>query len=158
MVLGVVAGLLAGYYRGWTDSILSRSMDVILAFPVLLFAIGVGFACNTAEGCVGGLLKPGISTVLFVIVIPTFPYFARIVRGQVLSLREREFVEAARSLGASGPRIMFRESLPNLIAPLIVYGTLIIPANIRFEAALSFLCVGIKWPNPSWGALIADAA
>jgi peptide/nickel transport system permease protein len=125
---------------------------------VLLFAIGVGFACNTSEGCLNGAIKPGISTVVFVIVIPTFPYFARIVRGQVLSLREREFVEAARSLGASGPRIMFREILPNLIAPLIVYGTLIIPANILFEAALSFLGVGIKEPNPSWGAMIADAA
>ncbi|MEA2443896.1 MAG: peptide/nickel transport system permease protein [Thermoleophilales bacterium] len=158
LILGVAAGLYAGFYRGWIDSVLSRSMDVILAFPVLLFAIGVGFACNTADGCVHGLLKPGISTVVFVIVIPTFPYFARIVRGQVLSLREREFVEAARSLGASGPRIMFREILPNLVAPLIVYATLIIPANILFEAALSFLGVGIKEPNPSWGAMIADAA
>jgi peptide/nickel transport system permease protein len=158
MFLGVVAGMTAGFYRGWADSILSRFLDVILAFPVLLFAIGVGFACNTSEGCLGGALKPGISTVVFVIVVPTFPYFARIVRGQVLSLREREFVEAARSLGASGPRIMFREILPNLIAPLIVYGTLIIPANILFEAALSFLGVGIKEPNPSWGAMIADAA
>jgi ABC-type dipeptide/oligopeptide/nickel transport system permease subunit len=158
MLLGVVAGLVAGFYRGWADSLLSRGLDVILAFPVLLFAIGVGFACNTPEGCLGGALKPGISTVVFVIVIPTFPYFARIVRGQVLSLREREFVEAARSLGASGPRIMFREILPNLVAPLIVYGTLIIPANILFEASLSFLGVGIKEPNPSWGAMIADAA
>jgi peptide/nickel transport system permease protein len=158
LVLGVAAGLFAGFYRGWVDSFLSRGMDVILAFPVLLFAIGVGFACNTADGCIGGLLKPGLSTVVFVIVIPTFPYFARIVRGQVLSLREREFVEAARSLGASGPRIMFREILPNLVAPLIVYATLIIPANILFEAALSFLGVGIREPNPSWGAMIADAA
>ena len=124
---------------------------MILAFPVLLFAIGVGFACNTAEGCLGGALKPGITTVVFVIVVPTFPYFARIVRGQVLSLREREFVEAARSLGASDTRIMFREILPNLIAPLIVYATLIIPANILFEAALSFLGVGIEEPNPAGG-------
>ena len=158
MFLGVIAGMVSGFYRGWVDSFMSRGLDVILAFPVLLFAIGVGFACNTSEGCLGGALKPGISTVVFVIVVPTFPYFARIVRGQVLSLREREFVEAARSLGASGPRIMFREILPNLIAPLIVYGTLIIPANILFEAALSFLGVGIKEPNPSWGAMIADAA
>jgi peptide/nickel transport system permease protein len=148
----------AGFHRGWVDSILSRGLDVILAFPVLLFAIGVGFACNTREGCLGGLLKPGISTVVFVIVIPTFPYFARIVRGQVLSLREREFVEASRSLGASNSRIMFREILPNLVAPLIVYATLIIPANILFEAALSFLGVGIKEPNPSWGAMLSDAA
>jgi peptide/nickel transport system permease protein len=156
MFIGVIIGLIAGYYRGWADSLLSRSMDVILAFPVLLFAIGIGTAC-VGKGCFGGLLKPGIATVIFVIVIPTFPYFARIVRGQVLSLREREFIEAARSLGASGPRIMFREVLPNLVAPLIVYGTLIIPANILFEAALSFLGVGIREPNPSWGAMIAKA-
>jgi ABC-type dipeptide/oligopeptide/nickel transport system permease subunit len=158
LVLGLIAGLYAGYHRGWVDSLLSRGLDVILAFPVLLFAIGVGSACQSAEGCANGLLKPGVSTVVFVIVIPTFPYFARIVRGQVLSLREREFVEAARSLGASNTRIMFREVLPNLIAPLIVYATLIIPANILFEAALSFLGVGIEEPNPSWGAMIADAA
>jgi len=158
MVIGVVIGLTAGYYRGWADSLLSRGLDVILGFPVLLFAIGVGFACNTPQGCLNGALKPGISTVVFVIVIPTFPYFARIVRGQVLSLREREFVEAARSLGASDRRIMFREILPNLVAPLIVYGTLIIPANILFEASLSFLGVGIKEPNPSWGAMLSDAA
>ena len=157
LVLGVAAGLFAGYHRGWTDSLLSRGLDVILAFPVLLFAIGVGSACR-GEGCAGGLLKPGISTVVFVIVIPTFPYFARIVRGQVLSLREREFVEAAHSLGASSARIMVREILPNLVAPLIVYATLVIPANILFEASLSFLGVGISEPNPSWGAMIADAA
>jgi ABC-type dipeptide/oligopeptide/nickel transport system permease subunit len=157
MLLGVAAGLFAGYHRGWTDSLLSRGLDVILAFPVLLFAIGVGSACR-GQGCAGGLLKPGITTVVFVIVIPTFPYFARIVRGQVLSLREREFVDAARSLGASNTRIMFREILPNLIAPLIVYGTLVIPANILFEAALSYLGVGISEPNASWGAMIADAS
>jgi ABC-type dipeptide/oligopeptide/nickel transport system permease subunit len=157
LLLGVVAGLYAGYHRGWVDSILSRGLDVMLAFPVLLFAVGVGAACK-GQGCAGGVLKPGISTVVFVIVIPTFPYFARIVRGQVLSLREREFVEAARSLGASSSRIMFREILPNLVAPLIVYATLIIPANILFEAALSFLGVGISEPNPSWGAMISDAS
>src|SRR5205823_2636532 len=84
-------------------------------------------------------------------------YIARIVRGQVLSLREKEFVEAARALGASNRRILFREILPNLTAPIIVYTTLIIPTNILFEAALSFLGVGVQPPNPSWGAMIADA-
>ena len=157
LVAGVVAGLYAGYHRGWVDSLLSRGLDVILAFPVLLFAIGVASACS-GQGCVGGLLQPGITTVVFVIVIPTFPYFARIVRGQVLSLREQEFVQAAEALGASGTRIMFREILPNLVAPLIVYATLMVPANILFEASLSFLGVGISEPNPSWGAMIADAA
>jgi peptide/nickel transport system permease protein len=157
MLLGVVAGLYAGFYRGWVDSILSRGLDVILAFPVLLFAIGVGSACKSEAGCLGGALKPGITTVVFVIVIPTFPYFARIVRGQVLSLREREFVEAAHSLGASNARIMFREILPNLVAPLIVYSSLLIPANILLEAALSFLGVGVGAGTPSWGGMINEA-
>jgi ABC-type dipeptide/oligopeptide/nickel transport system permease subunit len=157
LALGTAVGLLAGYRGGWADSLIARGIDVILAFPVLLFAVGVAGACNTPEGCAGGALKPGMSTVIFAIVIPTFPYFARIVRGQVLSLREREFVEAARSIGASDARIMFREILPNLTAPLIVYATLVIPANILLEASLSFLGVGIEEPNPSWGAMIADA-
>jgi peptide/nickel transport system permease protein len=157
LLLGTVAGLVAGYYRGLTDTLIARGVDIMLAFPVLLFAVGVGFACNTPEGCAGGLIKPGISTLVVVIAIPTIPIFARLVRGQVLSLREREFVDAARILGASAPRIMFREILPNLVAPLIVYATLLIPANILFEAALSFLGVGIQEPDPSWGAMIDDA-
>jgi peptide/nickel transport system permease protein len=95
--------------------------------------------------------------VIFVIVLSTWPYMARIIRGQVLSLREKEFVEAARSLGASDSRIIFRHVLPNLVAPIIVYSTLIIPTNILFEAALSFLGVGVQPPTASWGAMIADA-
>ena len=157
LVVGAAIGLVAGYRGGWVDSLISRGIDVILAFPVLLFAVGVAGACDTAEGCAGGALKPGIATVVVAIVIPTIPYFARIARGQVLSLREREWVEAARSIGASDARIMFREILPNLVAPLIVYATLIIPANILLEAALSFLGVGIEEPTPSWGAMLADA-
>jgi peptide/nickel transport system permease protein len=95
--------------------------------------------------------------VIFVITFVNWTYIARIVRGQVLSLREKEFVEAARSLGASNSRIIFREILPNLTAPIIVYATLIIPQNILFEAALSFLGVGVQPPNPSWGAMLAEA-
>ena len=95
--------------------------------------------------------------VIVVIVIASWPYVARLVRGQVLSLREKEFVEASWSLGASDKRIIFREILPNLIAPLIVYATILIPQNILFEAALSFLGVGIDPENPSWGAMISDA-
>ena len=157
LALGTAIGLLAGYRGGWTDSLLSRGIDVMLAFPVLLFAVGVAGACDTPEGCAGGTLKPGMTTVIVVIGVTTFPYFARLVRGQVLSLREREWVDAARSIGASDRRIMFREILPNLAAPLIVYATLVIPANILLEASLSFLGVGIEEPNPSWGAMIADA-
>jgi peptide/nickel transport system permease protein len=155
VVVGVVIGLIAGYYRGITDSLLTRAMDVMLAFPVLLLAIGLGVAC--ADGCVGGAIQPGLTVVVTVIALSLWPYMARIVRGQVLSLREKEFVEAARSLGASHSRIIFREILPNLVAPIIVYGTILIPQVILFEAALSFLGIGIEPGTPSWGSMISDA-
>ncbi len=155
LLIGLAIGLFAGFYRGITDSLLSRLMDVVLAFPVLLLGLGIGAAC--LHGCVGGLLRPGLVTVTAIIALIQWPIFARIVRGQVLSLREEQFVEAARAIGASGPRIMFREILPNLVAPLIVYTTLVIPQNILLEAALSFLGVGIRDPNPSWGSMISTA-
>jgi peptide/nickel transport system permease protein len=115
-------------------------------------------ACSTGDGCAGGLIQPGLTVVVFVIAIASFPYIARIIRGQVLSLREKEFVEAARSLGASDRRIIFRHILPNLVAPIIVYTTLVLPQNILFEAALSFLGVGVEPPTASWGQMIADAS
>jgi peptide/nickel transport system permease protein len=157
VLIGVTLGLVAGYYRGWVDSLLTRTMDVFLAFPVLVLAVGIGVACSGKEGCLGGALKPGLSVVIFVIVLTTWPYMARIVRGQVLSLREREFVEASRSLGASDRRIIFREILPNLVAPIIVYSTVLIPQNILYEAALSFLGVGVSPDTASWGQMISDA-
>jgi len=156
VVVGVTLGMIAGFYRGWIDSVLSRIMDIQLAFPVLLLAIGLGAACSLS-GCFGGILQPGLPVVIFVIAIAQWPYMARIIRGQTLSLREKEFVEAARSLGASNTRIIFREVLPNLVAPIIVYSTVLIPTNILFEAALSFLGVGVQPPTPSWGAMIAEA-
>jgi ABC-type dipeptide/oligopeptide/nickel transport system permease subunit len=223
VVIGVTLGMIAGYYRGFVDTALSRSMDVVLAFPVLLLALGLGAACSL-KGCLtadavgkdlliagvvvmlipvimtaiaqargrpgfnaitgsdwalrlapGGLIivlglifsflvpskktliEPGLPVVIFVITLAGWPYMARIIRGQVLSLREKEFVEAARSLGASDARIIFRHILPNLVAPIIVYTTLLIPTNILFEAALSFLGVGVQPPTASWGAMIADA-
>ena len=158
MFLGVVFGIIAGYFRGWVDTLLSRSFDVILAFPYLLLGLGIGAACSFGNGCLGGLIKPGVGTVIFVIVFSTWVYIARIIRGQVLTLREKEFVEASRSLGSSHPRIMFREILPNLVAPIIVYTTIFIPTNILFEAALSFLGVGIQPPTSSWGKMIQDAS
>ena len=137
-LVGVTMGLLAGYRGGVSDTIISRAADIVLAMPILLFAIGIATVCSvTAEGCLGGLLQPGLSLVIGIIAIFTWPNMARLVRGQVLSLREREFIEASRSLGARGGRIMFRELLPNLVAPIVVYATLIIPNNIIFEAALS---------------------
>jgi peptide/nickel transport system permease protein len=155
VVIGVVLGLIAGYYRGAVDSVLTRAMDVMLAFPVLLLAIGLGVAC--ADGCLNDTIKPGLTVVVTVIALSLWPYMARIVRGQVLSLREKEFIEAAKSLGASNSRIIFREILPNLVAPIIVYGTILIPQVILFEAALSFLGIGIDPGTPSWGSMISDA-
>src|SRR5262245_8763398 len=157
VLFGTILGLIAGFYRGWIDTIIARSLDVMLAFPVLLFGLGVATACSGENGCVGGLIQPGLSVVIAIIVLANTPYVARIIRGQVLSLREKEFVEASRSLGASNRRIMFRDILPNLVAPIIVYATLFIPANILLEAALSFLGVGVQPPTPSWGAMLSDA-
>jgi peptide/nickel transport system permease protein len=155
VVIGVTLGMIAGYYRGWVDTGFSRIMDLMLAFPVLVLAVGIGVAC--VQGCVGGALQPGITVVIFVITLTTWPYMARIIRGQVLSLREREFIDASRSLGASDRRIIFREILPNLVAPIIVYSTVLVPQNILYEAALSFLGVGVDPSKPSWGAMISDA-
>jgi len=132
-------------------------IDVVLAFPILLLGLGLAAACSGADGCVGGLVQPGLPVVIMVIAIINWTYIARIVRGQVLSLREKEFVEAARSLGASNRRIIVREVLPNLVAPLIVYSSLLIPANILLEAALSFLGVGVGGGTPSWGGMISEA-
>ena len=156
-VLGTVMGLVAGFYRGWADTLISRTIDVFLAFPVLVLGLGIGAACGV-RGCLSGIIQPGLSTVIFIIVLANFTYIARIIRGQVLSLREKEFIEASRSLGASDNRILFKEILPNLVAPLIVYSTLLIPTNILFEAGLSFLGVGIRPPQASWGQMISDAS
>jgi len=157
VLIGTTLGIIAGYFRGWLDTGISRTLDIGLAFPVLLLGLGLATACSGQNGCVGGLIQPGLSVVIFIIVIANSPYVARIIRGQVLSLREKEFVEASRSLGASNRRIMFREILPNLVAPIIVYSTLFIPANILLEAALSFLGVGVQPPQASWGEMLAKA-
>jgi ABC-type dipeptide/oligopeptide/nickel transport system permease subunit len=155
-LVGVTVGLLAGFYRGGVDTVLSRTTDVVLSIPILLLGLGVGAACSV-RGCLKGVIEPGLSLVIFIIAISTWPYMMRIVRGLVLSLREREFVEASRALGASKTRIMFREILPNLAAPIIVFSTLQIPINILFEAALSYLGIGIRPPTASWGQMISAA-
>ena len=132
-------------------------MDVFLAFPLLVFAIALaGVIPDTAFGLSGDALR--IALLIFIIGFFSWPYIGRIVRGQTLSLREREFVDAARSLGARGPYIIFKEMLPNLVAPILVYATLLIPTNILFEAALSFLGVGIRPPTASWGGMLSEAA
>lgn len=157
VLAGIAAGLVAGYFRGWVDTGISRLIDVLLAVPYLLLATGIAAACSFGDGCFGGLLKPGIAVVIFVIAFTSWTFIARIVRGQTLSLREKEFVEASRSLGASNGRIVFREILPNLAAPIIVYASVLVPQVILYESALSFLGVGVQPPRASWGQMIAEA-
>ena len=158
VVLGVILGLMAGFYRGKVDTFVSRLIDIVLSLPILLLALGLVAACSLSKtGCLGGLIRPGLLLVSYVIALFNWPYIARIVRGQVLSLREKEFVEAARAQGAGNVRIMFREILPNVVAPIIVYTTLIIPNNILFEAALSFLGAGVPPTTASWGKMLSDA-
>jgi peptide/nickel transport system permease protein len=133
---------------------------VFLAFPLLLFALALA-AIISDKFTLLGLTMTGdflhISVLIFIIGFFGWPYAGRIVRGQTIALREREFVDAARVLGARPGRIIRKELMPNLIAPILVYGTLLIPANILFEAALSFLGVGIRPPTPSWGKMLNDA-
>jgi peptide/nickel transport system permease protein len=157
LFIGLVVGLWAGFFGGWIDSALSRISDVVLAMPQLLLAIGIAAACNI-RGCLGGHLQPGIPVVIVVIAFFSWSYIARIVRGYTLSLREKEFVESARALGAGNVRILATEIFPNLVGPLIVYTTLLIPTNILFEAALSYLGLGVPQSEASWGAILTDAS
>lgn len=157
LVIGVTLGVLAGFRGGWVDTIVSRAIDIVLSMPLLVFAIGIATAC-AARGCLSGIIKPGLPLVIFIIALFSWTYIARIIRGQTLSIRERDFIEASRSLGASPRRIIAREILPNLVAPIIIYATLIIPGNILFEAYLSFLGLGVPPATPSWGRMISDAA
>jgi peptide/nickel transport system permease protein len=159
VAIGVILGIVAGYVGGKIDTVISRTIDVILSLPLLLFAIGVAAACSTSrEGCLGGKIKPGLSLVIFIIAAFSWPYIARIVRGSTLSIREKEYIEASRSLGAGTFRIMLKEVLPNLVAPIIIYATFLIPSNIIFEAALSFLGLGVPQRTPSWGRMLSDAS
>jgi ABC-type dipeptide/oligopeptide/nickel transport system permease subunit len=156
VVIGVFMGVIAGYFGGWVDQLIARGMDIFLAFPLLVFAIAlVGVVPGSAFGLSGNTLR--VSLLIFIIGFFAWPYMGRIIRGQTLSLREREFVDAARSLGARGPYILFRELLPNLVGPIVVYSTLLIPTNILFEAALDYLGVGLIPPTPSWGQMLANA-
>jgi peptide/nickel transport system permease protein len=156
VILGTLLGSAAGYFGGWIDAVISRVMDVLLAFPQLLFSIAlISVLPDRVFGMSGS--APRIGVLVVVIGFFGWPYIGRIVRGQTLSLREREFVEAAKSLGARPGRILIKELLPNLVAPILVYTTLMIPTNILTEAALSYLGVGVKPPTPSWGQMLSDA-
>ncbi|MFE7171946.1 ABC transporter permease [Streptomyces sp. NPDC057616] len=156
VVIGTVLGILAGFFGGWVDSVISRIMDGLLAFPQLLFIIAlVSVMPNEMLGLTGSSVR--VFVMILVIGFFGWPYIGRVVRGQTLSLREREYVEAARSLGAGRFYILFKELLPNLVAPIIVYTTMMIPTNILTEAALSFLGVGVKPPTSSWGQMLSTA-
>jgi peptide/nickel transport system permease protein len=154
----VALGILAGYYRGVSDSLISRLMDLLLSFPTTLFSIALLSVFAIVPSFLGLSGVPlRYAVIIFVLGFFGFPYIGRIVRGQVLSLREKEFVDAARSLGASNWRIMSREILPNIVGPILVYTTLTVPSNILGEAGLSYLGVGIQPPGVSWGGMLSTA-
>ena len=159
MLIGVTLGAIAGYYRGWVDTIVSRLTEVTMAFPALLFAIALASTAGTQLNGItfGGLVGEGVITLVLVFTVFGWYYPARIIRAKVFSLREKEFIEAALMTGASDMRIIRSHLLPHLVAPIIVYSTLIVAAYVLSEAALSFLGVGIQPPTASWGNLLADA-
>jgi peptide/nickel transport system permease protein len=156
--LGVLMGLLAGYFRGWVDTIVSRLIEVVMVFPALLFIIAVRVVAGQQLNAITfGFLAKGVFTLVLIFSVIGWFYPARIIRGVVFSLREKEFVEAARMTGASDLRIMRSHLLPHLVAPIVVYSTLIIASNILAEAGLSFLGLGIEQPTASWGNLLSTA-
>jgi ABC-type dipeptide/oligopeptide/nickel transport system permease subunit len=159
VVIGVTLGMIAGYSGGWVDTVLSRLMDLLLSFPQLILLIALSpILVQVLDAQLGIDGNPARITFL-IIVFAVFGWtvLARIIRGQVLSLREREFVEAAISIGAGSRRILVKEILPNLWVPILVYASLLFPAYIGLEAALSFLGVGVSEPTPTWGRMLADS-
>jgi peptide/nickel transport system permease protein len=155
-VLSIAAGLIAGYFRGWADTIISRSLDLIWAYPVVLLGVALGTALSLGGLKIGPIEIQGDSKAIPILIIAVvyIPYMARPLRGQVLGLREKEFVEAARTQGAGPLRIMFSEVLPNLSSTIVVFFPLIVANAILLEAALSFLGAGVRPPAPSWGTMI----
>jgi peptide/nickel transport system permease protein len=156
-ILAVTLGLLAGYYRGWVDSVIARALDVLWSLPVLLFGIAIGTASALGGLGLGPIHIEGGSIWIPIFIISIFytPYVARPIRGEVLSLGEKEFVEASIAQGAGPLRVMFGEILPNLASTIIVFFALNIANNMLFEAALSFLGAGVQPPNSSWGTMIS---
>jgi len=145
-VFGVSIGLIAGYFGGFVDTVLARIIDAVLAFPFIVLALALA-----------AVLGPSLAIVIGVITFFSWAGISRIVRGQTLSLKEKEYIEAARSLGAGPWRIMFVDILPNLLGPVLVLATLYIPTAVSFEATLSFLGIGIPPPAPSWGNILSEA-
>ncbi len=146
MAVGIPLGLVAGYYRGWADLVISRLTDVVLAFPFLILAVGLA-----------AILGPSLRNVVIALGLTRVPAFIRVTRGEVLGLRELDYVSGAVADGASDARILRRYILPNAMSPLIVQATLSIPEAILGEAVLSFLGLGVQPPTPSWGTMLASA-
>jgi peptide/nickel transport system permease protein len=157
-LLATVLGLIAGYRRGWADTVISRSLDVVWAFPVTLLAIALGLALATGGLRIGplGLSSDSLWIPILIIAFVYTPYMARPIRGEVLALREKEFVGAAVAQGAGPLRVMFGELLPNMVSTLIVFFTIGVAQNMLLESMLSFLGVGVQAPNTSWGTMIGD--
>jgi ABC-type dipeptide/oligopeptide/nickel transport system permease subunit len=158
VTIGSVVGMIAGFFGGMVDSVLSRAVDVMLSIPFLLFAISLASIVSVTPLHIGPFtLGQGVPIVVLVIGIFSWATVARIVRGQVIAIRHREYVEAARAVGAPTRRIILREILPNVVPTIIVYATLLIPISIVSEAALSYLGVGVPPPTADWGSMIAEA-
>ncbi len=159
MFIGVILGSIAGYFRGSVDTIISRITEVTMAFPLLLFIVALAATVGPQLDAVTlwGLFPNGVVTLVLIFTMFGWFYPARIMRAQTLSIREKEYIEAARMIGASDSRIIRSHVLPHLIAPMIVYSTLIVASYVLFEAGLSFLGLGIKPPTASWGNLLSDA-
>jgi peptide/nickel transport system permease protein len=158
ILIGVTLGSLAGYFGGWIDAVVSRFTDLVMAFPLLLFLVMIGslFTHGIQDWTIHGLFSQGVTELILIIGAFTWFYPARLVRAQVQSLRNREFVEAAHMVGARDPRIMRTHLLPHVVPPLLAYGTLLIATNIMIEVGVTFLGAGIKLPTASWGSLLAQ--
>ena len=144
--IGVILGALAGYFGGWVDAVISRIIEIFASFPTILFAIAVMF-----------ILGPGIMNIFIAIGVIGWTGLARMIRGQIMQLKEKEFVEAARASGASNMKIIFRHLIPNCLSTIIVVATMNIPSDIMYEASLSFLGLGVQPPQASWGSMISEA-
>ena len=156
MIIGILMGTLAGYYRGWIDTAISRVIELTMVFPALLFIIALSATVGPRLNHITfGIFAKGVVTLVLVFTLLGWFYPARIMRAQVLSLREKEFVEAARMIGARDSRIMRSHVVPHLVAPIIVYSTLTMASFILLEASLSFLGLGINQNIPSWGNLLS---
>jgi len=158
ILLSILLGTIAGYFRGFADTVISRGLDILWAFPPLLLGLALGTTLALGGLAIGPIHIPGDSKLIPILIISIVqvPYMARPLRGQVLALREKEFIEAARAQGAGPLQIMFSEILPNLVSTIVVFFPLMVVNAIGLEAALSFLGAGVRPPNPSWGTLLGE--